>query len=226
MSDQRPLPSLDDLLTLIQASLRNAVALLGDARTLLASGSAPRAHALATLALEEIGKSYLCVLALAPIPESMVIYGMKSKGDFWAAWREHTDKLGWALGFLGLLLRDSGPAAQAVARIHSAAQSGHLRKLRGFYVDYDDQTVLEPTIITEAEAQQIITDTESLLEIASATWLSDGALGRARENLGQYGGELATYLKLAGAAIQTDMDAALDQVRQVMNSALNASSDI
>lgn len=129
MPDQRPLPPLDDLLALIEASLRNAIALLGDAKTLLASGSAPRAHALASLALEEIGKSYLCVLALAPIPEPMIIYGMKNKGDFWAAWREHTDKLGWALGFLGLLLRDSGPAAHAIARIHNAAQSGHLRNL-------------------------------------------------------------------------------------------------
>jgi AbiV family abortive infection protein len=222
MPDQRPLPPFDDLLALIQASLRNAAALLGDARMLLAGGSAPRAHALATLALEEIGKSCLCMLALVPVPESMVIFGAKSKGDFWAAWREHTDKLEWALGFLGLLLRDSGPAAQAVARIRTAAHSGHLRKLRGFYVDYDDHTVLEPTDVTQAEAQQIIADTETLLNVVSAAWLTDGTLERTRENLGQHGGDLAAFIERAGEAVQADMDAALIQVRQVIASALEA----
>jgi AbiV family abortive infection protein len=220
MPDQRPLPPFEDLLALIQASLRNAGALLYDARTLLAAGSAPRAHALATLALEEIGKSHLCVLALVPAPESMVIFGTKSKTDFWAAWQRHTDKLEWALGFLGLLLRDSGPTAQAVASIRTAAQNDHLRKLRGFYVDYDDHTVLEPTAITEAEAQQVITDTQALLDVASAAWLTEGALERVRENLGQHGSELAAFMERAGEALQADLDAALTQVRQVIAPAL------
>jgi AbiV family abortive infection protein len=209
MPDRRPIPPMDDLLALIQASLRNATALLADARSLLDSGGAPRAHALATLALEEIGKSCLCILALVPVPESAVIYGMKSKGDFWAAWRDHTDKLEWALGFMGLLLNDSGPAAQAVARIHAAAQSGHLRKLRGFYVDYDGHTVLEPTAISEADAQQIITDAETLLNVVAAAWLSEGAEERFKENMSQYGSELSAFIERAGEAVEADMDAAL-----------------
>lgn len=127
MAETRPMPPVGDLIALIQASLRNAVGLVEDARLLLSSGRASRAHALATLALEEVGKSCLCMLALVPTPASMTLYGLKSGEDFWAAWREHTDKLMWALGVLDLLIRDSGSATQAFERIRAAASDGHPR---------------------------------------------------------------------------------------------------
>lgn len=112
---RRPIPPPGALLTLVQASLRNASALLADARLLLESGSAPRAHALGTLALEEVGKACLSLLAVLPMPEPMVLYGLKSKDAFWTAWSTHTDKLTWALGFLELLIRKSDvPATQAL----------------------------------------------------------------------------------------------------------------
>ena len=41
----RPVPEFEELVTLLQACLRNAGALLADARVFLASGRAPRAHA-------------------------------------------------------------------------------------------------------------------------------------------------------------------------------------
>jgi AbiV len=53
-------------MALIQACLRNAGDLLADARRLLENGRPTTAHAMATLAFEEIGKSCMCMLALLP----------------------------------------------------------------------------------------------------------------------------------------------------------------
>jgi AbiV family abortive infection protein len=64
----RPVPEFDELVTLIQACLGNAGELLADTRILLAAERVPQAHALATLALEEIGKACICILAVAPMP--------------------------------------------------------------------------------------------------------------------------------------------------------------
>jgi AbiV family abortive infection protein len=219
MPEQRPLPPTDDLLALVQATLRNAAALLEDAKTLLGAESAARAHALATLALEEIGKSHLCLLALLPIPKPAIIYGTRSKNDFWAAWQGHTDKLEWALGFLHLLLEDSGPALQAFARVRTSAQAEHLRKLRGFYVDYDG-SILEPTEITETDAHEIIAIADRSLSVASAAFLSDGAIERAREALVQHGRELTSFIEEASEAVQADIDTALVHVRETIGPAL------
>lgn len=224
MPEQRPLPPTDDLLALVQASLRNAAALLEDARTLLGAESAARAHALATLALEEIGKSHLCLLALLPIPKSAIIYGTRSKSDFWAAWQGHTDKLEWALGFLRLLLEDSGPAFQVFARVRTSAQAEHLRKLRGFYVDYDGRSILEPTEITETDAHEMIAMADRSLSVASGAFLSDGAIERAREALVQHGGELTSFIEEASEAVQADMDTALVQVRETIGPALQGAA--
>ena len=87
----RPIPEFDDLITLMQASLRNAGELLSDARLLLAAGRAPRAHALATLAFEEIGKAFICVLAVVPTPAPF--FGIRSEGDFWKAWNSMSRSL-------------------------------------------------------------------------------------------------------------------------------------
>ena len=222
----RPVPPLDDLITLIQASLRNSASLLDDARLLLGSGRAPRAHALATLALEEIGKAFLCMLALLPMP--IAFYGVKSGDDFWAAWREHTDKLAWALGFREfLLLEPPGPAEQAFNRLRAAVSDGHLRKLRGFYVDYDGQ-VLEPGEISPAEAEQIIADTRLLLDIADRTWLDDGLRDRITEALAGHAEELAEMLASVGRAVTEDTDGTLTRYRAVIQDQLgplNAAAD-
>src|SRR5260370_40417621 len=60
----RPIPPRDDLLALFQATKANAGDLISDAELLADVGRFPRAHALATLAHEEIGKAQLCLLAV------------------------------------------------------------------------------------------------------------------------------------------------------------------
>jgi AbiV family abortive infection protein len=208
----RSLPPRDDLIALIQISMRNAGALLDDACLLLDAHRAPRAHALATLALEEIGKASLCMLALLPLPEPF--YGFRSKGDFWAAWRDHADKLGWALGFLGLIVREPvGAVTEAIERIGTAACDGHLRKLRGFYVDYSDGKILSPAQVSVAEAQQIVDDAHALLEVAAATWLADGLAGRARD-LDQHRDALAGLQEQLAQAVMADADGLVASFRQ------------
>jgi AbiV family abortive infection protein len=85
----RPLPPRDDLVRLIQASAFNARDLLADARVLSDAGSSPRAHALATLAFEEVGKANLCILVIMPP-------GFISAAEFWDSWLSHSHKLRWA----------------------------------------------------------------------------------------------------------------------------------
>jgi hypothetical protein len=58
--------------------------------------------ALATLTLEEIGKSCVCVLGLFPTPVRS--FGIHGGEDSWAAWTSHTGKLLWARGLLSLLI--------------------------------------------------------------------------------------------------------------------------
>jgi len=49
-------------------------------------------------------------------------------------------------------------------RLGSAARDGHLRKLRGFYVDYSDGTILSPGQVTAAGAQQMVDGARALLD--------------------------------------------------------------
>ena len=80
-----PVPPRDDLLALFRAAMANAHDLLDDAQRLVDAGSHPRAHALATLALEEQSKGQMCVLA-ALLPEI-------SPEHFWGDFRDHQSKL-------------------------------------------------------------------------------------------------------------------------------------
>lgn len=217
----RPIPEFDELVMLIQASLRNAGELLADARMLLAADRAPRAHALATLAFEEIGKAFICILAVAPAPAPL--FGIRSEGDFWKAWNSHTDKLAWARGFLSLLIQEpSVPVADTVTRLADTSLADHLRKMRGLYVDYTDGSVLVPSDITGAEAAELASDVQAVLDIATSVWGHDGMRERLREIHGQYAGEFSNLLTMAAEAIARDPDAALGTTRQMMQDGLQA----
>ena len=76
--------------------------MLSDAHLLFTGDRAPRAHALATLAFEEIGKAFICIVPL--LPNTSGYFGIRSEGDFWKAWNSHADKLAWARAYLSLLV--------------------------------------------------------------------------------------------------------------------------
>jgi AbiV family abortive infection protein len=215
----RPIPELDELVTLIQASLGNAGELLSDARLLLVAGRAPRAHALATLAFEEIGKAFICILAV--VPSSAPLFGIRSEGDFWKAWNSHTDKLAWARGFLFLLIREpSASVADTVTRLANTSLADHLRKMRGLYVDYADGSVLVPSDVTSAEAAELASDVQAVLDIATSVWGHDGMRERLHELREQYADQFSNLLTLAAEVIARDPDAALDATRQMLQDGL------
>jgi hypothetical protein len=113
-------------------------------------------------------------------------------GQFLEAWNDHTDKLSWASGFLELLIRQpTTPILAAAERLLVNARTNHLRKLRGFYVDYVDGTVLLPAEITDAEAHQLISDVQGVLDVAKQGWCHDAVLDRIREARGGWLGESA-----------------------------------
>ncbi|HEV2373717.1 MAG TPA: AbiV family abortive infection protein [Streptosporangiaceae bacterium] len=210
----RAIPPSEDLVTLIQACLRNAEGLLDDARLLLDAGRGPRAHALATLALEEVGKSCVCLLGLFPMP--VRFFGIRGDDDFWAAWTSHTDKLMWARGLLSLLIREpGGPVLAAAGRLADAVRGEHLRKMRGLYVDYADGSVLLPADITTEEAHELISDVQAVLDVAMKAWCHKAVRDRLRDlqqHLGEFNGMMATALQ----ALQADPDTAVAITRQLL----------
>lgn len=220
----RSLPQFDELVTLTQACVRNASDLLADARMLLAAERAPRSHALATLAFEEIGKAFICVLAVAPVPEPF--FGFRGEGDFWVAWNSHTDKLTWARGFLSLLVREPGVrVTEAVGRLVDSTRADHLRKMRGLYVDYSDGSVLVPSEVTVAEAAQLASDVQAVLDLAEQVWCRDDMRERLREVCEVHPDEFRDLMARASEALVANPDTAVGVVRQMLQDGLRAGQD-
>jgi AbiV family abortive infection protein len=157
-----PLPPREDLLKLAQAAIANAGDLLADARTLAEAGRFPRAHALAALACEELGKEHQCLRAvwLPPAPKA-----------FWNGFTRHTDKLSHT--HAQFMLHSDEPLASPDlfnTRVHELTRLAHQRKLRGLYVDYEDGALQIPGHITEREAWQLIRLTQEELDREKAEW--------------------------------------------------------
>lgn len=158
-----PIPTRDELLALAQAALANAVDLLADARLLAQSGSFPRAHALAILACEELGKEQDCVQAIwKPVIRPEV---------FWDRFASHTQKLHHVQVLLMLESGEPvGPADAFNARICYGSRSAHTRKLRGLYVDYAGGVIKVPGEITEHETERVISQAQAAVDRSQASW--------------------------------------------------------
>jgi AbiV family abortive infection protein len=207
----RPLPPQADLIALSQAALFNARDLLAAARHLSGGGSIPQAHALAVLALEEIGKSHLCVLMLLPS-------GQLTATEFWAAWCSHEAKLRWAQGFLQMMLHDPGPGVAAlVERLASESRATHIRKLSGLYVDYRDGAVVTPAAVTAGEAAELIAAVQESLEFLLRAWGDDGAPERFAAMLRDQSEQLDDLIQQVNQAVTADPDAALAAGRRMMH---------
>jgi AbiV family abortive infection protein len=155
-------PSREDLLKLAQAALANAGDLLADARLLAEAGSFPRAHALAALACEELGKEHQCLRALSLPP---------SPKAFWNSFKHHRGKLEHAHALAMLYSGESICFPDLFnARVRELTRLAHERKLRGLYVDYTDGGLQLPSHIAEQEARQLIDLTQEVLDRDRADW--------------------------------------------------------
>src|SRR5918998_163671 len=94
-----PLPPDEVRKTLAGAALDNADRLLTDASTLLAAGSAPTAHSLAVLALEEIGKAIICCGGFAGADNTVT-----TRERFDNETGSHVAKLTWARNFVDVMV--------------------------------------------------------------------------------------------------------------------------
>jgi AbiV family abortive infection protein len=158
-----PIPSREDLLTLAQAALCNTEELLADARLLAEAGRFPRAHALATLACEELGKEQACIRASwKPITKP---------NRFWNDFSSHTQKL-WYAQTLALLesVEPIGAVDIFNRHVREGSWSAHVRKLRGLYVGYVNGEVQVPGEITEHETRQLISNAHAVLDRCKASW--------------------------------------------------------
>lgn len=147
-----------------RAAIGNADRLIQDAAALLESGSAPTAHSLAVLGLEEVGKAIACTLT--DLDDDTTLTRQKFLGEL----RSHNAKLQRLRNFVDLLnafigfvasgghITGMGESKETYAgRLKQAAQNDHVRKLRGFYVDLsDDDRVETPADVTDDEAREMI----------------------------------------------------------------------
>ena len=156
------MPSItaSQLTAIAGASLLNASDLVDDAELLLAGGRSARAHALAVLALEEIGKH---VMTIAAITRS------RMEPDYWDAFQSrfnsHRAKLRTARLMIQAL-RASGIEQQLAALddVVSEANADQVAKLRGLYVDYDHEgRVLDPRVISTTQAETLTADVRFLV---------------------------------------------------------------
>ncbi len=97
MPKSGPVPDQEDLIKLAHAALVHARSLGADAELLLEHGRWPTAHAMATLAFEEVGKSWLCLSGMSAPEQARV-------GNwFWPLFNDHKAKLVSARYILALM---------------------------------------------------------------------------------------------------------------------------
>lgn len=170
-----PLPSEEVLQAFAKAAIDNAERLLGDASTLLAAGSAPTAHSLAVLALEEIGKAIICCGGFAGSENTVTTRELFTKET-----SSHSAKLTWARNFVDVMVSmaklglgdDSGMADSAQAYLKALQEHwkrDNALKMQGFYVDLSEADELRlPAEISATEADEMI---------AMSRWAHGGVRG-------------------------------------------------
>lgn len=202
MAKSGPIPSHQKLAALGQASLVHAREQLADAELLLEHGRWPLAHAVATLALEEVGKAHLCFTCMT-MPEQF-----RAGNWFWPAFNSHTAKLMIAQFIFQMFAQTQTPPPpllEAIAELGSLAGSDHATKMRGLYVDYQDEVVLDPADITEQTARRMVSNVSTCL--AFMVPLDDsGQVSELAEFTQAWSTMLAENLDSVTATLEADPD--------------------
>ena len=209
----RPIPPRDDLLALVQAAKVNAGDLISDAELLADAGRFPRAHALATLAHEEIGKAQLCLLALM-LPEIR-------PEEFWDAFISHTGKLARVTAFGKLTSPESiGPVAEYVKIVKGQSSSAHRQKLRGLYVDYKRGRVLPPSQVSEKAARSQIRSAREALDLAELAFPLDHldyAIAHLQGYVGLFRQAATVSPDALGAALQQALHGSQERLQALLS---------
>lgn len=87
-------------------------------------------------------------------------------------------------------------------------------------------TTLTPSDVTVAEAAELASDVQAVLDIGVRAWCHDGMRERLREVREQYPGEFRDLMTTrASEAVVTDPDAAVGAARQMLQDGLRAGRD-
>lgn len=155
MAKKTKLPDAVGLVKLIGAAYRNAASYHGAASSLLAAGNVPLALSNATLGFEELGKANLCATALAMPPDVRAGFA----DDFGKTFGDHVAKAGLVhFGFRAFVSPQAPPTVETlIEEVGEAALATHAAKMRGQYVDVDDNGVVhEPMEIDRLDAEVMV----------------------------------------------------------------------
>lgn len=193
-----PKLSFEQLSQGITHCIKNAAALVQEARLLKDNGSLGRAMTLAHSALEEIGKTHV-LGHMAQIeddrPQDWV--------EKWRGFRSHPDKN--TFGMMDLLpdsMRDKGPEMLKAAIEYREKQAKQSERTRqdGLYVDFDSgqNQWKSPLDVTLRQAEEAIQESEQALKRAQIFETLGLHSARALELQNEILGPMRTMLRAAG----------------------------
>lgn len=192
----RPIPGRDKLDELARRALAHAGKQVASAEILLDHDAWPAAHAMATLAFEELGKAMLCLVGTG-VPERE-----RLNDWFWPAFNGHRQKLTIArfvlamcTAFLGTDATPSQPFPQVIDHFGVLADADHNTKMRGLYVDYRNDDILDPADVSEREARAMVGNVRVSLEVLTQ-FLIDADLAA----------ELSAFMATMAAKLDTLVD--------------------
>lgn len=169
----RPILSPQKLSQLSIAALHNCQDLLSTAKMLLGTDKFGRAHALATLAMEEFGKH---VIAAAAITRSA--YPGYDWVKFWKRINSHESKLRQAAIALDAL-RPDDKWLEDLTLVMASAKTEHGIKLHGLYVDVDSSGELcTPWVIPESDARRVVDAVDQLVTLYGKFFREPGDVAR------------------------------------------------
>ena len=157
----------EQLATLAEASLSNAVALIAEARGLLVAGATARAYSIAILAGEEFGKSQLAAGAVGRVAET---------AGYWKSWWRDFYGHGPKLARAALNARMFLPT-ELVKGFSSTLERAlkEQRRETGFYVDVVDGRPVSPVdAVDHGEAQAAIESFGAVIDGYAELFSGDG----------------------------------------------------
>lgn len=166
VTQNKPIPNLTDLILLSDGAIANARQRHDDAQVLVDASRWAAAHSFATLGMEEMGKAFVCGIAIvAPV---VVTDGL----PFWRMLRSHEGKLFVAHTLLALIEaeRPAPSDDEFVEGVVSAATLDNAAKFNSLYVDYRDGKVVLPSTVDEAGARLMVAQLGKLLDEAGVAF--------------------------------------------------------
>lgn len=209
--------ALDDerLAELAVAVRANAGDMIADARFMLDARRFARAHALAVLGLEEVGKVGLCLGAL---------FGTFTLKQVLESWDRHVDKLTQS-HLLAFLYAPSYPVtSNVVERLDAAIRSDAALRLRGLYVDPTRNGTAGPGDISAAQATDIVVLAEEIRVVLQEMDLA-GAPGRFSTADAEMGREVMRDVEAVLAATREELEALPESERPAAEMRLRAACD-